>query len=75
MTSEKKDIWSPRKTFGHGWGLPVVWQGWVALAVYFALLGGGILLLAPDRRPLFYVFLAVITVAFVMLVRWKGEEQ
>ena len=74
MTSEKKDTWFPRKTFGHGWGLPVVWQGWAALAVYFALMGGGILLLAPDRRPLFYVFLAVITVAFGVVVQRKGER-
>jgi hypothetical protein len=32
---------------GWGWGLPVVWQGWVAYVVFFAALIGGIVLLVP----------------------------
>jgi hypothetical protein len=27
----KNKIWFPSKSYGWGWGLPHVWQGWVAL--------------------------------------------
>ena len=29
--SKPKTIWFPAKTYGYGWGLPKVWQGWAVL--------------------------------------------
>jgi hypothetical protein len=29
--------WFPAKRYGWGWGFPVTWQGWLALAVFLGL--------------------------------------
>ena len=35
MELDKPDYWFAVKLDGWGWGLPVRWQGWVVLALYF----------------------------------------
>ena len=37
--SEKK-MWFAPKTYGYGTGLPISWEGWVVLALFFAGLFG-----------------------------------
>jgi hypothetical protein len=38
MTSNRPKYWFPAKRYGWGWGLPVTWQGWVALILWGATL-------------------------------------
>jgi hypothetical protein len=35
---QRGEYWFPAKRYGWGWGPPRVWQGWVVLAIFFALL-------------------------------------
>ena len=58
MGELKKDIWFPARTYGWGWGLPVCWQGWLVVAVYFLMLFAGIYYLLPVFGP--RVFLGYI---------------
>ncbi len=44
-TKKSSNIWFPAKKYGYGWGMPVVWQGWVVLLGTFAV----------GCAPLFYV--------------------
>ncbi|WP_269146578.1 hypothetical protein [Xanthomonas oryzae] len=37
--ADKKDYWFPAKTYGWGWGLPTVWQGWLVYGIAAVLLG------------------------------------
>ncbi len=65
--------WFPARRFLPGWGLPVRWQGWVVLAVYFALILGP----APfmhGRSPLYFLLYAFcLTMALGLVVAKKGE--
>ncbi len=72
---EQKKYWFPVRPArnGWGWGLPQVWQGWVVYLVFFVLLIGGSILLAP------YGELALIANGFasggflLAMAFWKGE--
>lgn len=74
---EMKRYWFPVRPArdGWGWGLPLVWQGWLVLLVFFFLLIGGSVILAP------YGLLALIanglaSGAFLLAMSfWKGEPQ
>ena len=50
-----KSIWFPAKRYGWGWGLPLTWQGWMVVVLYFVLLGAGTFVFDPDERPVLYV--------------------
>ncbi|GAB3465218.1 hypothetical protein GCM10027321_30030 [Massilia terrae] len=72
-----KRYWFPVRPArgGWGWGLPVVWQGWVVYLIFFVLLIGGSIVLSP------YGTLAVVANGFVSggfllaMAFWKGEPQ
>lgn len=74
---EKKRYWFPVRPArnGWGWGLPSVWQGWVAILIFLALLVGGSITLLRFGQ------LAVIANGFVSggfllaILFWKGEPQ
>ncbi|MFP5392392.1 MAG: hypothetical protein ACLGI6_12755 [Gammaproteobacteria bacterium] len=74
---EQKAYWFPVRPAAHGWGwgLPITWQGWVVLLLFFVLLTGGSIVLAP------YGVVAVIangcaSAGFLLAVAfWKGEPQ
>jgi hypothetical protein len=36
MNAKRPKYWFPAKRYGWGWGLPVTWQGWVALILWGA---------------------------------------
>ena len=42
--------WFPAKRYGWGWGLPVAWQGWLVLAVFFGLVAAGMLFFRQIAR-------------------------
>lgn len=70
-----RDFWFPVKTHGWGWGLPVRWQGWLVLAVYFALLLGGVTWFAARKSTLaLSVYAAVITAVLMVIVYLKGDR-
>lgn len=69
------EIWFPAKRFGLGWGMPRVWQGWVAIGVYAAMLGIGLVGIDPERQVgLFVGWMTGWTLAFVVVCWLKGER-
>ncbi|GBR60836.1 hypothetical protein AA18889_2491 [Acetobacter senegalensis DSM 18889] len=73
--------WFAAKRFGYGAGLPIAWQGWVALGLFLAVTLGSTfgLSVLPLRRPLLAVGVVMVlnlaaTVAFfwVCKIRTKG---
>lgn len=72
--SQSAHYWFPMKRYGWGWGLPLVWQGWVALGLYLALLAAGAFFFPPSTHPIgFAVVLASSTAAFIVVCYLKGE--
>lgn len=67
--------WFPAKRYGWGWGPPTVWQGWLTLAVFFALIGAGALIFLPRQAIVAYiVYLVVVTLLLIVLCSVKGEK-
>jgi Na+/glutamate symporter len=68
--------WFRAKRYGWGWGLPVAWQGWLSLAVFFALLLGGAWAILPQYGNGVFLAYAVALVVALLGVCWlKGEPQ
>jgi hypothetical protein len=67
--------WFPAKRYGWGWGLPVTWQGWIVLLVWFAALMAGVTLrFAPHLHPIgFVLFLLLMTTVLMAICYAKGE--
>jgi hypothetical protein len=75
VDQDTPQYWFPVKRYGWGWGLPVRWQGWVALALYFASIYAGVRYLRPrDSVAGFLVWLAIASIVFGAVVAWKGER-
>jgi hypothetical protein len=73
MSSQPR-YWFPAKRYGWGWGLPLVWQGWVVLAVFVLLIVAGAAFLLPSRGQLcFYGYVAVLVLVLVAVCWLKGE--
>jgi hypothetical protein len=60
---------------GWGWGTPIVWEGWVAYAVFFATLIIGEVLLAQYGEFVAALFGCAWGALFIGLMFWKGEPQ
>ena len=69
--------WFPVRPASHGWGwgTPRVWQGWVAWAILFAMLTGGVVVLQPYGALAMVAGLCVWLALFFGLMFWKGEPQ
>ena len=75
MEQDKPQYWFPVKRYGWGWGLPVRWQGWVVLALYFASIYAAVRYSRPrESVTAFIVWLAIASILFVAVVAWKGER-
>jgi hypothetical protein len=72
--SERR-YWFPAKRYGWGWGLPCTWEGWLAVAVFVALIAAGAWLFPPSRAVLdAYTAYVLVLVALFGGVCWlKGE--
>ena len=72
MADESRDYWFPAKTIGWGWNLPVTWQSWLLVLVYFALVIATVSV-APTsyRLPL----IAASTVVLIAIVVFNGEKR
>lgn len=74
MTS-RPTFWFAVKRYGYGWGLPVRWQGWAVLIVYFVLLYAGIYRLGGRRDgSSLFAYFVVLSAALVAIVVVKGER-
>ena len=69
--------WFPvrRASRGWGWGLPLVWQGWLAYALFVGALAGGLVLLAGYGQTSVVAYSCILSALFLALVWWKGEPQ
>jgi hypothetical protein len=75
MQRQKPEYWFAVKLYGWGWGLPVRWQGWVVLSLYFASIYVGIRYLRPqDNVSGFLILLAISSAILIAIVAWKGEK-
>ncbi|MGC1817035.1 MAG: hypothetical protein WA900_05210 [Casimicrobiaceae bacterium] len=72
---DKPSYWFPAKRYGWGWGLPTVWQGWVVMVIFAALLLVGAVALLPTRGPAAYVAYSALLCLLLVAVCWlKGER-
>ena len=60
---------------GWGWGLPLVWQGWAVMVLFFVLLIGGMIILAPYGAFVLAAHGCVSGALLVGVMFWKGEPQ
>jgi hypothetical protein len=75
VVTDQPTFWFGVKRYGYGWGLPVRWQGWAVLVAYLVLLYTGIGYFKPRRDGLsLLVYLAVLSVALVVIIVMKGER-
>jgi hypothetical protein len=79
MSGERSKAWFAAKRYGYGSGLPIAWQGWCVLGVYFAIIA----LSAYAFTAVAY--LGVILLATIVLIaicartteggwRWRNGE-
>jgi hypothetical protein len=66
--------WFPAKRYGWGWGIPITWEGWLALLAFIGLVVAS-LLIAPPQRSLvgFVAYVVVLGIVFSAVCWWKGE--
>ena len=74
MQTDKKKIWFPAKKYGWGWSFPCAWQGWMVYAIWWVLLLGGGLFLAPHSIGMFVVYAMVLGGAPILVVATTGEK-
>ena len=68
------NYWFPAKRYGWGWGLPITWQGWFVMAIFFALLVAGLFLFPPLSAVVgFLVYVAVLSGLLIGVCWLKGE--
>ena len=74
---EGKRFWFPVRPArnGWGWGLPLVWQGWAVFLLFFVLLIGGIIVLAPYGAVVLIIYSCVLGGILLAVALWKGEPQ
>lgn len=72
--TQRREYWFPAKRYGYGWGPPKVWQGWVVLAIFIALVALGALTLLPHHgAPVFLGYVLVLVAALIAICYFKGE--
>jgi hypothetical protein len=69
-----RPYWFRAKRYGWGWGLPLTWQGWFVLALFFALVLLGAVVLLPAQGQLAFVAWCTVLCVLLVGVCWiKGE--
>ena len=74
MSEDESEYWFPAKRYGWGWGPPAVWQGWVALLAFIAILVF-VVVRYPPHRDIVHFLVGVFgaTLGLVLVCWWKGE--
>ena len=66
--------WFPAKRYGWGWGLPTMWQGWVVLVLFIALLAAAPVLFPPRSELGAFLAYVFTLAALLVVICWvKGE--
>jgi hypothetical protein len=66
--------WFPAKRYGWGWGLPVTWQGWLALVVFVALVSGGAFVIRPrEHFALYLIYVGALSLVLTAVCWLTGE--
>ncbi len=71
MSEHERTYWFAAKSYGLGWTLPITWQGWLAVLAYLMLLISTLIVASTDYR---WPLVAILTLALVAIVVWKGEK-
>ncbi len=71
---EKKRYWFAAKKRGWGWGLPLVWQGWVVLLGYIGLMVFNAYLFPPEKNPLVFAISTVVLTITLLVICWFTGE-
>jgi hypothetical protein len=75
MEQGRPDYWFAVKRRGWGWGLPVRWQGWAVLALYFGSMYCAIRYFPPRASVVgFLLWLFIASALLIAVVVWKGER-
>jgi len=73
-SAHSRRYWFPAKRYGWGWGPPRTWQGWLVLAVYFALMLGGIPFIHASIGSLAYLaYVGILSVTLIAIGWLRGE--
>jgi hypothetical protein len=79
MDTPRKEIWFKRKEYGWGW-VPCTWQGWLATAIYIALLLAIATTLGPNEPTAkeisvgFLLPIILVSAGFVRFCYAYGES-
>ncbi len=76
MEPKETRIWFPAKIYGWGWGPPNCWQGWAVLAVWVALLCGGLVILIEMRKTILSIvfYVLILQAALILVCLLKGDK-
>jgi hypothetical protein len=69
-----KGYWFPGKRNGWGWGLPIRWQGWAVLIVYWIAILSTTVLLDTNTQQWIWIGFFVFYTLIVLLFMWKKGE-
>jgi hypothetical protein len=64
--------WFAPKRYGYGAGLPIAWQGWVAMVVHLALIGGLTIWL---NEAILKLMIALMFAAFLPLPLYAAKTR
>jgi hypothetical protein len=74
VSARESKYWFPAKRYGWGWGPPRMWQGWLVLTAFFALLAVGAVVFLPNHQPgSFAVYTAFLVAVLVAICYVTGE--
>ncbi len=66
--------WFPAKRYGWGWGPPITWEGWAAVAVFVALVVAGVFMFPPRSDVgAFVIYIVILNIGLIVVCRLKGE--
>jgi hypothetical protein len=76
MDHTQKGIWFPAKKYGYGWGFPTTWQGRLFLAVWVAVVFGGVRYISASGENYYFIlaFTLVMAVFLIAVCFIKGEK-
>jgi hypothetical protein len=70
--ANQRQYWFLAKRYGWGWGMPIVWQGWLVMLIYFLALGVTVSLLST-QLPLLSGLVALESGLMILVCYLKGE--
>jgi hypothetical protein len=72
MSMDEQKYWFRAKRYGWGWGLPITWQGWAVLGLWFAALILGRRYLVPHNMFAHLAFALGMVLLLLSICYKKG---